>query len=308
MSTAAALVAALALDALLGEPDRLWRRVPHPAVLMGRLVRWADKRFNTGGPGRARGVMCLVLFVVLSAGIGSVITALPGGPVWEVLLAAILLAQRSLADHVDAVATGLSRSTEAGRTAVAQIVGRETAEMDDSQIARAAIESAAENLSDAVIAPAFWFLLAGLPGMLVYKMVNTADSMIGYRTERHLGFGWASARCDDLLNLIPARVTALMIAGLSGGLRDWQDIVRDARRHRSPNAGWPEAAMARALDLALSGPRRYHGALTSDPFVNDTARKTATARDIRASVRVLWRVWIALMIAAGAWAALGFAS
>ena len=297
MNSAVALVIALGLDGWLGEPRWLWRHAPHPAVLMGRLVGWTDTRFNGGGPGRARGLAALALFIVVGIVVGLGIGALPGGPLWEIAVAAILLAQRSLVDHVDDVAVALRRSVVEGRGAVSRIVGRETAEMDGAQVSRAAIESAAENLSDAVVAPAFWFLVAGLPGMLVYKMVNTADSMIGYRTDRHLGFGWASARTDDLMNLVPARLTALLIAGLYGGLGQWRAIAAEARQHRSPNAGWPEAAMARALGLALSGPRRYHGVLSDDPFVNATGRRDAGPRDIHATVQVLWRVWSALVLA-----------
>lgn len=296
MSYAIPLLIALGLDAWLGEPDKLWTRVPHPAVLMGRIVGATDRQFNTGGTARGRGVAALALFMAIGAGLGLIIGALPGGPLLEIALAAILLAQRSLVDHVSDVAVALNRSVEDGRAAVARIVGRDTGQMDSAQVGRAAIESAAENLSDAVVAPAFWFLVAGLPGMLVYKMVNTADSMIGYRTDRHTGFGWASARMDDLLNLIPARLTALAIAALHGGLGSWRAIAADARRHRSPNAGWPEAAMSRALGIALSGPRRYHGHLSDDPFVNPDGRSEAGPRDIHAAVLVLWRVWSALMV------------
>lgn len=300
MSTAFGLVIALVLDAWLGEPRWLWRRAPHPAVLMGRLVGWADRRLNRGGPARAPGIAALALFVCTGAGVGLGVGALPGGALWEIILAAILLAQRSLVDHVADVAVALRRSVTDGRVAVARIVGRETSEMESTQVSRAAIESAAENLSDGVVAPAFWFLIGGLPGMLIYKMINTADSMIGYRTDRHLGFGWASARADDLLNLVPARLTALLIAALYGGLGQWRAIAFDARRHRSPNAGWPEAAMARALGLALSGPRRYHGALSDDAFVNESGRTDAGPRDVDAATLVLWRVWTALVLAGAA--------
>ncbi|MEM1360487.1 MAG: adenosylcobinamide-phosphate synthase CbiB [Pseudomonadota bacterium] len=308
MITPVALALALALDAWLGEPEWLWSRVPHPAVLMGRLIGWSDRHFNPGGKDRGRGIFALVGFCALTWIIGSLIVGLPGGPILEVIAAAILLAQRSLADHVTAVAEALERSLAEARTAVGQIVGRDTGQMEESDIARAAIESAAENLSDAVVAPAFWFLLGGLPALLLYKMINTADSMIGYRTERHLGFGWASARLDDLLNWVPARLTALMIAALYGGISHWQRIVTDAQRHRSPNAGWPEAAMARALGVALSGPRRYHGQLTEDPFVHPEGRKALGAKDIRAAVAVLWRVWGLLLVlcvaaALGSWLA-----
>jgi adenosylcobinamide-phosphate synthase len=175
------------------------------------------------------------------------------------------------------------------------IVSRDTAAMDESAVARAAIESAAENMSDGVVAPLFWFAVAGLPGLLLYKITNTADSMIGYRTPRHAAFGWAAARFDDLLNLLPARGTAVLIALTQGGLRDWRGIVADAGLHRSPNAGWPEAAMARALGIALSGPRAYDGRMQDFPFVNAAGRKPLMVQDIEAAVRVLWAVWAAVL-------------
>jgi adenosylcobinamide-phosphate synthase len=163
--------------------------------------------------------------------------------------------------------------------------------MTEEQVARSAIESAAENLSDGVIAPAFWFLVAGLPGLLVYKAVNTADSMIGYRTEKHRDFGWASARFDDLLNLIPARLTCLMIVALSGQWARWRDILQDAHRHISPNAGWPEAAIARGLDIALAGPRSYDGQLRDLAWVNGDARREIGAAEVFRACDMLWRVW-----------------
>ena len=210
MSTAALLILALCLDAVLGEPRWLWNRLPHPAVLMGRLVGWRDRRVNTGPARRGKGILCVLALALTGAVAGSLLERL-GTPV-VILVTAILLAQRSLVDHVAEVGDGLRLSLMEGRRAVARIVSRDTAAMDESQTARAAIESAAENLSDGVIAPAFWFLIAGLPGLIVYKLVNTADSMIGYRTPRHEAFGWAAARLDDLLNLIPARLPAALIA------------------------------------------------------------------------------------------------
>ena len=214
--SAALLLPALLLDAGLGEPHWLWSRFPHPAVLMGRAVGWLDRRLNRGAARKAKGVVALILLVVAAGGTGWVIAAVPDGGILDVLAAAILLAQRSLSDHVSAVARALRMSLPEARRAVAMIVGRDTAALDEPAVARAAIESAAENLSDGVVAPAFWFLVAGLPGMLVYKIVNTADSMIGHRTPRHEAFGWAAARLDDVLNLIPARLTALMIAVAHG--------------------------------------------------------------------------------------------
>lgn len=289
--TAMLLLAALLLDAWAGEPRWLWSRLPHPAVMMGRAVAALDRGLNRGRARRARGVLALLLLAGGAGALGLGLAALPFGWVAELLLAAILLAQRSLAEHVQAVAAALRVSVAEGRGAVAMIVGRDTAAMDEADVARAAIESAAENLSDGVVAPAFWFLVAGLPGILIYKAVNTADSMIGYRTPRHEAFGWAAARLDDLLNLVPARLTALMLAALGGLIPAWRDIAADARRHRSPNAGWPEAAMARALGVAVSGPRSYHGQIREFPFVNPDGRRDAGAGDVVAAVGLLWRAW-----------------
>ncbi|TYB89302.1 cobalamin biosynthesis protein [Oceaniovalibus sp. ACAM 378] len=298
------LIGALLLDAWLGEPPALWNRLPHPAVLMGRAVDRLDRALNHGRFRRARGVLALATLVGLALILAVLIAAIPLGPLPELITAAILLAQRSLADHVTAVATGLRQSTGAGRSAVAMIVSRDTAAMDDTAVARSAIESAAENLSDGVIAPVFWFALAGLPGLLVYKFVNTADSMIGYRTPRHAAFGWASARADDLLNLIPARLTALLIAATNGQLTAMPAIRAEAARHKSPNAGWPEAAMARALGVALAGPRSYDGVMRDFPFVNPKGRRTLGAQDIDRAVALLWRSWGAMISLVVIWVAL----
>jgi adenosylcobinamide-phosphate synthase len=238
---------------------------------------------------RVKGVLVMIALGVSAIVLGFALAKL--GYVFEIVLAAALLAQKSLVQHVAAVANGLRQSTENGRAAVAMIVGRDTAQMDQPAIARSAIESAAENLSDGVIAPAFWFLIGGLPALLLYKITNTADSMIGYRTPRHEAFGWAAARFDDLINLIPARLTALMIALAYGLLPRWREIAQEARQHRSPNAGWPEAAMARAIGIALSGPRSYEGALRDFPFVNNAGRKAIGAAEIDSAIRALWVTW-----------------
>jgi len=287
------VILAMLLDAVLGEPRWLWSRAPHPAVLMGRIIGWADARFNTGAGRRAKGVAVMLALGVAALLAGSLLAAF--GPVVQVIVAAILIAQRSLVEHVLAVAHGLRAGLPEGRAAVAMIVSRDTAAMDQSAVARAAIESAAENMSDGVVAPLFWFAVAGLPGLLLYKITNTADSMIGYRTPRHEAFGWAAARFDDLMNLIPARATALLIAVTQGVWRDWRGIIADAGLHRSPNAGWPEAAMARALGIALSGPRAYDGRMQDFAYVNAAGRKPLLAQDIEAAVRVLWAVWVAVL-------------
>ncbi len=281
------LALALLLDAWLGEPRLLWDRWPHPAVLMGRAVDRADRRLNDRT--RGRGVLALLLLAGGAAALGLLLAALPG-TVAEVLVGAVLLAQRSLCDHVRDVARALRLSAAEGRRMVARIVGRDTAAMDGPAVARAAIESAAENFSDGVVAPLFWFALAGLPGLLVYKVVNTADSMIGHRTARHEAFGWAAARTDDLLNWVPARLSAALLR-LAGGRGDWRGIAADARLHRSPNAGWPEAAMARALGVALAGPRSYAGRMQDFPWVHPEGRRAIGAAEVEGAVRLLWRAW-----------------
>lgn len=295
MSFAAILCIALILDALMGEPEALWSRIPHPAVLMGRAVDWADKKMNHGKGRVAAGAMALVGLILL---VGSVAWALASlGWLIEVIFAAILLAHRSLTDHVTAVADALANATEDGRIAVGRIVGRDTSEMEDSDVARAAIESAAENFSDGVIAPAFWFLLLGLPGIAIYKLVNTADSMIGYRTPKHEAFGKTAAKLDDVLNWIPARITAVLIFLINHRPGGWTLIRQDAPLHRSPNAGWPEAAMAVSLDVALAGPRSYDGEMRDYPFVNEAGELDLESGDIDRAVSVLWRAWIACLVA-----------
>ncbi|WP_300033620.1 adenosylcobinamide-phosphate synthase CbiB [uncultured Roseobacter sp.] len=299
MSLAALLVAALLLDAALGEPDWLWKRLPHPAVLMGRMIGGLDRALNTGSARRLKGVSVALLLVLTGVFAGTVLSL--AGPIAEVVIAAILLAQRSLVDHVRAVSDGLRHSLKEGRRHVAMIVSRDTDGMDDTAVARSAIESAAENLSDGVIAPAFWFLIAGLPGLITYKLVNTADSMIGYKNARYAEFGFAAARLDDLLNLIPARLTAGLIAVVSG-VTDVRGICTDARLHRSPNAGWPEAAMSRALGVALSGPRAYDGEMRDFAYVNEAGRRSLGLVDIDGAIGMLWRTWalftaLCLMIA-----------
>ncbi len=292
--SAALLIPALLLDAALGEPRWLWDRLPHPAILMGKAVGWMDDRFNSGDNRKLKGAVVLAVLVAAAATLGGLIAALPDGGLFEIVLTAILLAQRSLVEHVRAVGDALRLSLGDGRLMVARIVGRDTADMTEPEVARAAIESAAENLSDGVIAPALFFLFFGLPGILVYKVVNTADSMIGHRTPRHEAFGWAAARLDDVFNWIPARVTAALIA-LTHGKMDPAPILRDAPLHRSPNAGWPEAAMAVVLDVSLSGPRSYGGQCRDFPWVWPEGRENAGPRDIDDACSALWRAWAGLL-------------
>ena len=284
------LALAMALDAALGEPKWLWDRAPHPAVVMGRVISWLEARMNRGNR-RAMGVVMVVILVLGAWCVAGVIAALPFGWLWQVLLAAILLAQRSLVDHVRDVADALRVSLGDGRRAVARIVGRDVSGMDGPAVARSAIESGAENFSDGVVAPAFWFAVAGLPGMLIYKAVNTADSMVGYRNARYAEFGWAAARLDDLVNWVPARLSAFMILLTYGRFDLWALVRRDAGLHRSPNAGWPEAAMAGVLGVALSGPRSYDGEMRSFAFVNPEGARDIGPAEIERAVGVLWRVW-----------------
>jgi len=302
------LALALILDAIFGEPDWLWKRVPHPAVLMGRMVTALDRALNRGAARKAKGVLAVILLIAPIWLIAKLLSLDIFLGVFEVVGAAILLAQRSLMDHVRAVAAALDSSLNSGRYSVGLIVGRDTAGMDETDVARAAIESAAENFSDGVVAPAFWFAVLGLPGIALYKAVNTADSMIGYRTERYERFGWAAARLDDGLNWVPARISAVLVV-LAGILRKqgrrgtspvaafsrrFDAVMAEAPLHRSPNAGWPEAATAHSLDIALSGPRRYDGVLTDDPYVNGGGRKALGAQHIHATVALLWRGWAIL--------------
>jgi adenosylcobinamide-phosphate synthase len=209
----------------------------------------------------------------------------------EALLASTLLAQKALADAVRAVAVALRRSLAEGRVAVSHIVGRDPDQLDEAGVARAGIESLAESTSDGVVAPLVFLLIGGLPGIALYKAVNTADSMIGHRSARFAEFGWAAARLDDLLNWLPARLAGALICLAGGGRAALAVMWRDAGLHKSPNAGWPEAATAASLEIALAGPRVYGGALTSDPYLNAGGRKAAGPADIEAAIQLIWRAW-----------------
>jgi adenosylcobinamide-phosphate synthase len=292
------IAAAMIIEGLIGYPPILFKRVRHPVVWLGALISVLDRQFNRSEwPAIARRMSGgATVLIVLGAAGGVAIAlslALPNswpGRVVEAAIASTLLAQRSLSDHVGAVATPLdSGDVASARAALAQIVGRDVAGLDENGMARAAIESLAENFSDGVIAPAFWGALLGLPGIALYKAINTLDSMIGHRTTRHEAFGWSAARLDDLANLAPARLSALLISAVAlrrapGALAA---MVRDAGKHRSPNAGWPEAAMAGALDIRLSGPRAYHGVTTQEPWVNAGGRD-ARASDIKRALHLYW--------------------
>ena len=291
-------LAALLIEAVVGYPDRLVRSIGHPVTWIGRLIRALERNCNsdtaTAARRRALGLITVLLIVsivaVVALAIERGLLLLPFGLIGVGVLASALIAQRSLHEHVVRVADALDKTgVTGGREAVSHIVGRDVAVLDVAGIARAAIESLAENFSDGVVAPVFWMLIAGLPGAAVYKAVNTADSMIGHRTPRYQAFGWAAARLDDLLNLPASRLSAFLIiaaasvtprASASGA---WRAVRRDAGRHRSPNAGYPEAAMAGALGLALAGPRSYGGVRVDDALMGD-GRRAADAGDIRAAL------------------------
>ncbi len=299
MSHLQIIIIALLLDGLIGDPDPLWRKYPHPAALMGRAVGALERHFNTGNYRRGKGIAALGLLLGVAWLVGQLIATLDIFGLFDILLATILLAQNSLMRHVSAVARGLETSLAEGRTAVAMIVGRDARNLDRNGVIRSAIESLAENFSDAVVAPVFWFLVFGLPGIMVYKMANTADSMIGYRSDRYRAFGWAAARFDDLLNWIPARISGALICLAHGSRRAFAVMLRDSPKHRSPNAGWPESATAAVIGIAISGPRIYDGHKTDDGFVNAEGRFELEPADIDRALAAIWRVWAVMLALLG---------
>jgi adenosylcobinamide-phosphate synthase len=313
------LLAGLAIDALFGDMPAVFAFVPHPVVLAGRAIQFFDKKLNRPERNqqrrRERGIVTVLALVGAAATLGWVIQVLCGatiaGGAVEGLAIGVLVAQRSLYRHVAAVAAALrAGGHSAGREAVRHIVGRDPLQLDGHGVARAAIESLAENFSDGVVAPALWYLLLGLPGLFAYKMANTLDSMIGHRSPRYRSFGWAAARFDDLLNLVPARLSGLILSAAAGFADDARPgrafaiMLRDARKHHSPNAGWPEAAMAGALGIALAGPRHYADGLVNDPWLGD-GPPGATLADIARALR-LYR--LACLLTAGLVAGAGLAA
>jgi len=315
------LIGGLAVDALFGDMPAVFRHVPHPVVLAGRAIAYFDRKLNreirSEASRRGRGIVTVLALVATAAVLGLVIErgcheSLFGAAV-QCLLIATLVAQRSLFEHVAAVAGALDRGgLAAGRAAVRHIVGRDPMRLDAHGVARAAIESLAENFSDGVVAPVFWYLLLGLPGLFAYKMANTLDSMIGHRTPRYHSFGWAAARLDDALNLVPAPLSGLLLATAAVFAQESHPrhalaiMLRDGRKHHSPNAGWPESAMAGALGLALAGPRHYTEGLVADPWLGD-GRARAVTSDIARALQ-LYRLACLLQggLLIGAWLALHF--
>ena len=291
------LVAALAVDAVFGDMPAVFRQIPHPVVLGGRAIAFFDRKLNRPARSetsrRERGIVTIVILVGGAALLGLIIQRLCRGSLLgaaaEILVIATLVAQRSLFEHVAAVARALdSGGLAGGREAVRHIVGRDPMSLDRHGVARAAIESLAENFSDGVVAPVFWYLLLGLPGLFAYRMTNTLDSMIGHRTPRYRSFGWAAARLDDVVNAVPAPLSGLLVATAALFTKNCRPshavriMLRDGRKHHSPNAGWPESAMAGALGLALAGPRRYSEGLVADPWLGDGTARAATSDIVRA--------------------------
>jgi len=298
------------IELALGYPQWLFRIIGHPVTWIGRLIGTLDRRLNRDGNSEAlRRIGGILTVLMIAAAAGSTayllqhfLSGLSFGLFAMALVASSFLAQRSLYRHVADVATALETGgVEAGRTAVAHIVGRDAAALDAAGVARAAIESLAENFSDAVVAPVLWMVIAGLPGAAVYKAINTADSMIGHLSKRHTAFGWAAARLDDLVNLPASRLAALLLMlGAATGQRfdagaAWRATWQDASHHRSPNAGYPEAAMAGALGLALAGPRIYDG-VEVDDAVMGFGRRDADAGDIRRALSLFRRADAALIL------------
>jgi len=302
---------ALILERHFGYPDKLYRQVGHPVEWIGWWIAWLERKLNTPdtapGTARFRGIVALVLIVApvfaISYPAALALRELTGGWIVEAVIATVFLAQKSLRDHVNAVAVALDHSLERGRLAVSRIVGRDPGALDESGVARAALESLAENTSDGIVAPAFWFALAGLPGLALYKAINTADSMIGHRSARYLQFGWAAARLDDVVNLPASRLTGFVFAVAAwttntDNARNAVDAMRrDAGRHTSPNAGWPEAALAGALDIRLGGPRAYAGRTVDLPTMGH-GRADLDRNDIRRGLNLYDRMLTLLTIAA----------
>ena len=287
---------ALLVERFAGYPDALFQRVSHPVVWVGRLIAYLDQRLNkpvvSPQEGRLRGAIALILLIAAAFIPTWIVARLlehwPLGWLLEALLATTLIAQKSMRDHVLAVYHALGKSLSDARQAVSMIVGRDPSQLDESGVSKAALESLAENTSDGIVAPLLWYALLGLPGIAVYKAINTADSMIGHKSEKYQWFGWASARLDDLVNLPASRLTGLLFAATAPSR--FGEIVaimrRDAPKHQSPNAGWPEAAMAARLGLRFGGPRSYQGETIDLPFMGE-GRDTMGRDDIRRGLRVM---------------------
>jgi len=300
---------ALLVEGFIGYPRALQSTIGHPVQWMGKLIAFLDEGLNDPdaepSSNKLNGVIALVILIFCAALPAAIIAwglaRIPYGWVINVAVATTLIAQKSLADHVGDVEHALSQSITAAREAVGKIVGRDPDTLDEKGIAKGALESLAENASDGVVAPAFWYALLGLPGLAAYKAINTADSMIGHKSDQYLNFGWASARLDDLINLPASRLTGLLFAGaarLKGATAmkaSWAAMRRDASKHQSPNAGWPEAAMAGALGFSFGGPRTYHGELVDLPTMGN-GRPPENAADIAEGLSLFRNAMVLLML------------
>lgn len=293
---------ALLIERFAGYPQSLFDRISHPVVWIGKLIDWLDKQLNVKGvspqEGRLRGAVAVLILLaaafIPSYYVARFLTHWPFGWLAEALLATTLIAQKSLKDHVLAVYDGLGRSLAEGRQKVSLIVGRDPAQLDEAGVSKAALESLAENTSDGIVAPVLWYALLGLPGIAMYKAINTADSMIGHKNEKYQWFGWAAARLDDLVNLPASRLTGYLFAAAEPSrFRQIVEVMRrDAPKHGSPNAGWPEAAMAAALGVRFGGPRSYDGDMVDLPYMGE-GRDAITRDDIRRGLGVLSRaMWL----------------
>lgn len=292
------ILGAAAIEGASGYPPRLHALLPHPVAWAGWLISALERGLNQGHGRRAKGVFALAIATGLAAFLGWSVERVLTGSWWGLLplcaAGSLGLAARSLLDHVRPVLTALeAEDLPAARLAVARIVGRDVQALDASGVAAAALESLAESLCDGVVAPLVWFLVGGLPGLFVYKTVNTADSLIGHIEEPYRQFGWAAARVDDLMNLIPARLAGALIALVAG--RGWRTMLRDARHHASPNAGWPEAAMAGALGVELGGAATYDGVAHARPNFGRGPRPGAA--DLAAGLSLYLRVCAVLALA-----------
>lgn len=309
---------ALLIERFAGYPQPVFDRISHPVVWIGKFIDWLDKQLNVQGvspqEGRLRGA--LAVLILLAAAfiptyyLARILTHCPFGWLAEALLATTLIAQKSLKYHVVAVYDALGRSLAEGRQKVSMIVGRDPAQLDETGVAKAALESLAENASDGIVAPVLWYALLGLPGIAMYKAINTADSMIGHKSDKYQWFGWAAARLDDIVNLPASRLTGYLFAAAEPSrFRAIVDVMRrDAPRHQSPNAGWPEAAMAATLGVRFGGPRSYNGEMVDLPYMgegDDTITRDDIQRGLRVLSRAMWLLFFAMLFVAFLVAAAG---
>ena len=287
MSSIIPVIVGWLADKLLGDPERL----PHPVVLFGKLIACGERRLNRGGHRRLKGALLAIALVALAyAATFGILAAAAGVSPWlkivvETVLIFYCLAGTTLIKEVKGVFRALDVSLEQGRKQVARIVGRDTSQLSDNDVRKAALETLAENLSDGVVAPLFWLLLFGTPGMMAYKMINTLDSMIGYRTERYRRFGTFAARLDDAANYVPARITALLMVLAAAKPRLVAFVTRNGKRHASPNSGYPESALAGILDCRFGGGHYYFNEYIDKPFIGENNRKLTSA-DMKTAVKI----------------------